>query len=56
MNGKPKTPNDREVWDRAIAVGKKEPTPELKDDRPAIRAALRASREKRGVRIKTHLI
>ena len=46
---------DHEVWQRAIAVAKQEPRSELKDDRPAIRAALRASRMKRGVRVRSFL-
>ena len=53
MSGKRKISDDRKVWDKAIAQGKKEGRPELTDDRPAIRAALRASREKRGVRVRS---
>lgn len=44
MTDKLKIPDEREVWDKAVAEGSKEPRPELKDDRPAIRAALRESR------------
>ncbi len=50
-----KQPNDREVWNKAVEEAKKEPRAELTDDRPKIRAALRASRMGHTVRIKSHL-
>lgn len=50
-----KQPNDREVWDKAIVEAKKEPRAELTDDRPAVRAALRESRKRHTVRVRSQL-
>lgn len=55
MNDKPKSPKDHEVWQRALTEAKQETRPELKDDRPAIRAALRESRRNHTVRVRSHL-
>lgn len=50
-----KQPSDRQIWDRAVEVAKKEPAPEIKDDRPAIRAALRESRRRHTTKVKSLL-
>ena len=50
-----KVPPDRVLWDKCIAVAKREPPPELTDDRPAIRRTLRAMRERRTVRVRSQL-
>jgi len=55
MNEKPKSPDDREIWDAAIKAGEKEPRPEITDNRPAIRAALKAARMRHTVRVKSLL-
>ena len=47
-------PTEREIWDQAVQAGKREPRPELTDNRPAIRAALRASRMRHTVRVRSH--
>lgn len=48
---------EREIWDKAIVEGAKEKpkVPEITDDRPAIRAALRESRRRHTVRVKSSL-
>ena len=50
-----KQPNDREVWDKAVTEAKKESRPELTDDRPAIRRALREMRQRHTVRVRSQL-
>jgi len=55
MNDKPKTGG--EVWNKAIEQGMKEKPKahEITDDRPAIRAALRESRRRHTVRVRSCL-
>lgn len=45
----------REIWDKAVAQGKKEPRIELKADREAIRRVLRESRWQHTRRVRTVL-
>lgn len=54
MSTKSKNPPAREVWDKCITEAKRE-VPELKCDLPAIRAALRESRKRRTVRVRSFL-
>jgi hypothetical protein len=49
------SPPDREIWDKAVNEAKKEQRPELTDDRPAIRRALREMRQRHTVRVKSIL-
>jgi hypothetical protein len=44
--------SEREIWDKAVAEGKKGSRFDLKPDRAAIRRVLRESREHRGVRVR----
>lgn len=50
-----KQPNDREVWDKAVDHAKREPRPELTDDRPAIRRTLWEMRRRHTVRVRSQL-
>ena len=52
---KRKHPNDREIWDRAVEQAVREPRPELKDDREAIRRALKESRMRHTVHVTSKL-
>jgi len=55
MSPQPKSPNDREIWDKAVAEGKKERHVELTDNREAIRKALRESRWQHTRRVRSIL-
>jgi hypothetical protein len=44
----------RQIWDNAIAEAKRE-VPEIKDDREAVRRALKEARMKRTTRVRGHL-
>jgi len=54
MSADPKK-TEREIWDRAVAEGKKEPRFELTVDKAAIRKVLKESRWQHTVRVKSHL-
>lgn len=55
MSEPQKQANDREVWDKCVEQAKKEPRPELTDDRPAIRRVLHEMRQRHTVRVKSYL-
>lgn len=57
MTTQPKTPNDRQIWDRAMKQALNEPhkVPEITDNRQAIRASLRESRRNHTVRVRSVL-
>ena len=55
MSEKPKLPPAHEIWTKCVEVAKREPCPELTDDRPAVRAALREARKAHTVRVKSVL-
>lgn len=48
---------ERDIWDKAVTEGAKErpKVKEITDDRPAIRAALRESRRRHTVRVKSSM-
>jgi hypothetical protein len=50
-----KSLREHEIWERAVAVAKQEPRPEIKTDLPAIRAALWESRKKHTQRVRSLL-
>lgn len=53
VNDKPKE-TERQIWDRAVAEAKREPV-ELRDNRPAIRRALKESRWQHTKRVRSIL-